>query len=140
MKRILALAVMLFLSFSVHAERENYIILFDCTASMGGSEGGPNVWNQAKDILTQSIININGEDARIVVIPFQDKIGNILDFPATDKSRINLVLAEVDRMKSSKHRGTSICRAWDVALNYLEEDALNFMFLLTNKIICVLKL
>ena len=132
MKRIIIVLALLLFSLSASAERENYIILFDCTASMGGSEGGPNVWEDAKDILTQSILNVNGEDARIIVIPFQDKIGTIFDFPASDKSVINQVMSEVDRMKSSRHRGTSICKAWDVGLKYLEDDCLNFMFLLTD--------
>lgn len=132
MKRAFLILLLSVLSLSAFAERENYIILFDCTASMKGSDGGPDVWEEAKEILTESILNINGDDARIIVIPFQDKIGNISDFPASDKSRINQIMADLDKMITTKHRGTSICRAWDVGLKYIEEGCLNYMFLLTD--------
>lgn len=117
------------------AEPENYIILFDCTASMKGSDGGPVVWEDAKSILTDAVFSINGDEAKIIVIPFQDKVGNVVEFYASDgskASKLNSILADVDRMISSPHRGTSICRAWDRGLKYLEEDCFNFMLLLTD--------
>lgn len=134
-KRILLTLILCAASFSAFAERENYIILFDCTASMKGSDGGPVVWNEAKSILTDAILSINGDNAKIVVIPFQDKIGNVTEFYASDKSKtsiINQILKDVDTMIGTRHRGTSICRAWDLGLKYLEEDCFNFMLLLTD--------
>lgn len=135
MKKILLLLLFFVVSFHAFAEKENYIILFDCTASMKGSEGGPNVWEDAKSILAKSVLNINGAEAKIVVIPFQDKIGNVTEFYASDKSKTNIVnqiLKDVDKMIGAKHRGTSICRAWDLGLKYLEEDCFNFMMLMTD--------
>ena len=134
-KRILLTLILCAASFSAFAERENYIILFDCTASMKGSDGGPVVWDEAKSILTNAILEINGECAKIVVIPFQDKIGKVTELYASDKSKtsiINQILGDVDAMIGTKHRGTSICRAWDLGLRYLEEDCFNFMLLLTD--------
>lgn len=122
----------LLLFFPAHAEKENYIILFDCTASMKGSDGGPDIWKDAKNILVESIMSLNGDNANVVVVPFQDQIGQITEFVASDKSKINKILSDVDKMISTRHRGTSICRAWDVGLKYLEEGCLNFMFLLTD--------
>ena len=134
-KRILLTLILCAASFSAFAERENYIILFDCTASMKGSDGGPVVWDEAKSILTDAILSINGDNAKIVVIPFQDKIGNVTEFYASDKSKtsiINQILKDVDTMIGTRHRGTSICRAWDLGLKYLDEDCFNFMLLLTD--------
>lgn len=134
-KKILLILILCTASVRAFAERENYIILFDCTASMKGSDGGPVVWDDAKAILSDAILSINGDQAKIVVIPFQDKIGNVTEFYATDKSKtsiVNQILKDVDAMIGTKHRGTSICRAWDLGLRYLEEDCFNFMLLLTD--------
>ena len=113
-KKILLILILCTASVRAFAERENYIILFDCTASMKGSDGGPVVWDDAKAILSDAILSINGDQAKIVVIPFQDKIGNVTEFYATDKSKtsiVNQILKDVDAMIGTKHRGTSICRA-----------------------------
>lgn len=134
-KRILLILTFCVLSLQVFAQRENYIILFDCTLSMKGSDGGPVVWDDAKEILADAILSINGDNAKIVVIPFQDKIGKVTEFYASDKSKagiVNQILADVDKMIATKHRGTSICRAWDLGLRYLEEDCVNFMLLMTD--------
>ena len=102
---------------------------------MKGSDGGPVVWDDAKEILADAILSINGDNAKIVVVPFQDKIGEVTEFYASDKAKagiVNQILADVDKMIATKHRGTSICRAWDLGLRYLEEDCVNFMLLMTD--------
>ena len=77
-KKILLILFLCTASVRAFAERENYIILFDCTASMKGSDGGPVVWEDAKAILSDAILSINGDEAKVVVIPFQDTIGRVL--------------------------------------------------------------
>ncbi len=134
-KRILLILILCVASFSAFAQRENYIILFDCTSSMKGSDGGPVVWDDAKEILANAILSINGDYAKVIVIPFQDKVGKVTEFYASDKAKagiVNQILADVDKMIVTKHRGTSICRAWDLGLRYLEEDCVNFMLLMTD--------
>lgn len=134
-KKILLILFLCTASVRAFAERENYIILFDCTASMKGSDGGPVVWEDAKAILSDAILSINGDEAKVVVIPFQDTIGRVTEFYASDKSKtsiVNQILKDVDAMICTRHSGTSICRAWDLGLRYLEADSFNFMLLLTD--------
>ena len=136
MKKIFLLIAFFALSFPAYAARENYIVLFDCTASMKGKdEGCPDIWEEAKDILVDALYSINGDDARVVVIPFQDKVGKVMSFNAADQGKsavIDQIIAYVDTMIGTRHSGTSICRAWDEGLKYLEEDCFNFMMLLTD--------
>ena len=72
MKRIFFLLLSVFFTtISAYSALErNYIYLFDCSKSMIGYNGAPNVWEDAKKYL-QSDIERYSSGTSIHVIPFQ---------------------------------------------------------------------
>lgn len=137
MRKLFYILILFLLPFSVKAERFNYIIIFDCTESMKGKDGGPNIWIDAQNILEQAIQSLRGTEANIIVIPFQHNIGTITEFSANDPAHlidrnIDKILSTCNHMITSKHAGTSICRAWDAGLQYIDENCKNYICLLTD--------
>ena len=69
-KYLLATLLLLTVAVTVKAQRErNYIYLFDCTQSMEGYGGQPDIWSQTKQWLWDDIGQL--KDGQITIIPFQ---------------------------------------------------------------------
>ena len=71
-------------SVSVLAQRErNYIYLLDCTKSMTGYNGSPNIWNPTRDYLKKELEK-HTPGTMLHVIPFQDKVLPGFSFDANE--------------------------------------------------------
>lgn len=118
MKRLktLILFLSLIMSLSVLAQRErNYIYVLDCTKSMTGFKGSPDIWNTTKQYL-QKELNKHVPGTTLHVIPFQDKILSPYSFDANDLdwNKIDKQLQEHFQNVTS----TNICDAW-VVLSFI---------------------
>lgn len=132
MKRILFLLFVL-ISTTLHAQRErNYIYLLDCTKSMIGYNGSPNIWEPTKTYLRNELEK-HTPGTSLHVIPFQGQALNSFDFNAEDfdnkkwkdiENRIDKIVQEIT--------GTNICDAWDATDKYIDLYKDNYIILLTD--------
>lgn len=60
----------------VDSRQRNTIFVLDCTRSMAGYDGAPNIWGQTKDAIKKELTKESKEspDAKVTIIPFQDKV------------------------------------------------------------------
>ncbi len=117
-------------SVSVLAQRErNYIYLLDCTKSMTGYNGSPNIWNPTRDYLKKELEK-HTPGTMLHVIPFQDKVLPGFSFDANE-----LKWNDIDK-ELQKHvvkvTNTNICDAWDATDKYIDPHKDNYIILLTD--------
>lgn len=132
MKRLktLLLIISLISSISVLAQRErNYIYVLDCTKSMTGYNGSPNIWEPTKDYLRQELEK-HTPGTTLHVIPFQGKTLPAFSFDANnlDWKKIEKQLEE--HVKNVTN--TNICDAWDATDKYIDKHKDNYIILLTD--------
>lgn len=115
---------------NLYAQRErNYIYLFDCTQSMSGYGGSPDIWEQTKQYL-KSDIEILSENSTVNIVPFQGKAYDVIRFERNEYkwNKINKVLDTYIQNVTN----TNICSAWDSGVKLIDENKDNYLFLLTD--------
>ena len=116
---------------NVIAQKElNYIYLFDCTESMKGGKGEPNIWETTKQYLKDDLSNLP-DDANVFIVPFQDNAHTTIQSIA---NRVNWssIESKVEHYIKATHSGTNIVAAWDVGMQYLDSHKYNYFFILTD--------
>lgn len=131
--RTLILFLSLILSVSVVAQRErNYIYLLDCTKSMKGFKGSPNIWEPTKSYLKNELEK-HASGTTLHVIPFQGVVHPSFDFDAADfdskkwkeiENKIDVYVGDIT--------GTNICDSWDATDKYIDKHKDNYIILLTD--------
>ena len=131
--RKLLLVLSLIISLSVSAQRErNYIYLLDCTKSMRGYKGSPDIWDKTKDYLKKDL-GIHSPGTSLHVIPFQGKAYPSFNFNADDYdlNQWKKIEEYIDE-KSNIVTGTNICDAWDAINGFIDIHKDNYILLLTD--------
>lgn len=134
MKKLSAFLLMMLLALNVVAQNRlrNKIYILDCTKSMEGYNGSPDIWQQTKDYLREDIeeeANSN-PDTRITIVPFQ---GSTLHTINIDPKNISWNQHEsVLNSYMSNITGTNICDAWLEAEKLIDPTRENYIFLLTD--------
>lgn len=112
------------------AQRErNYIYLLDCTKSMIGYGGTPNIWQPTKDYLKNELEK-HTPGTTLHVVPFQDKILSSYNFKAEDL-KWNSIEKDLDKIVQNLTR-TNICDAWDATDRFIDLHKDNYIILLTD--------
>ena len=129
--RLFFLVGMLLLSIqSSFAQRErNYIYLLDCTKSMMGFNGSPNIWAETKQYL-KGELERHTHGTSLHVVPFQ---GNALPCFSFDASNLewSKIEAALDKyVQNVTH--TNICDAWDTTDRFIDPHRDNYIILLTD--------
>lgn len=128
------LALLLLLIPFAHANAQNkevkYIYLFDCTTSMKGYGGAPDIWQKAKDCL-RGDIEKKTDQCDILFIPFQDS--NPLSTHAfrRDQFRWDDLESRIDGVVD-KPTNTDIVGAWNRAMKAVNLHGQNIVYLLTD--------
>lgn len=128
---ILLLALMT--SVSVLAQRErNYIYLFDCTKSMIGFNGSPNIWQPTKDYLKRDLEK-HTTGTTLHIIPFQGKVLPSFNFSAEqfNDKKWKDIEGQLDK-DVQNITNTNICDAWDAIDGYIDSHKDNYIVLLTD--------
>ena len=131
-KIFILLAMILVASQFAFAQRErNYIYLLDCTKSMSGYNGAPNIWAPTKNYLKTDIERQKKVKGTTVhVVPFQGSCLNVHSFLAEDFNWKSLE-KELDGYQENITR-TNICDAWDEGQKYINKNKDNYIILLTD--------
>ena len=117
-------------SLSSMAQRErNYIYLLDCTKSMIGYNGSPNIWQSTKDYLKNEL-DKHTSGTTLHIIPFQDKVLPAFNYMAgnVDWKKVS---NELDKIVNNV-TNTNICDAWDSIDEYIDLHKDNYIILLTD--------
>lgn len=118
---------------SVKAQRErNYIYLLDCTKSMKGFKGSPNIWEPTKSYLKKELEK-HTSGTTLHVIPFQGIVHPSFDFDAAnfDSKKWKEIENKID-VYVEDITGTNICDSWDATDKYIDKHKDNYIILLTD--------
>jgi hypothetical protein len=130
MKKIFTLILFCILTFNINAQRErNYIYLFDCTKSMEGFGGTPNIWNSTKKYLKEDVEKLNNED-NVYIIPFQGVVYKVIKFKV-EELNWGKIESQLDNYIKNISK-TNICLAWDEGIKYIDTNKDNYFFILTD--------
>lgn len=135
MKRLktIMLLLSLIMSLSVVAQRErNYIYLLDCTKSMIGFNGSPDIFEPTKNYLKNELDkHIPGTTLHI--IPFQGQVLPSISFNAEDfnNKMWHNIEGKIDEYVNNV-TGTNICDAWDTTDQFIDLHKDNYIILLTD--------
>ncbi|MBI9056983.1 MAG: VWA domain-containing protein [Labilibaculum sp.] len=114
-------------------KEEQRVFLFDCTLSMFGYGDSPDIFESVRTSLIDAIQSVDDERTQIVVLPFQDKVLDVWQQDATVSGKKQII----DKIRSIKKANlkvtrTNICSAWEKALELLNSERRNYIFLLTD--------
>lgn len=136
-KKLLRL-LFLFSTFSIvgplHSLAQNkevkYIYLFDCTTSMKGYGGAPDIWQKAKQCL-KGDIDKKPDQCDILFIPFQD--GRALSTAAFQRRQFDWdeIEGQIDGVVDTP-TNTDIISAWNRAMKAVNPHGQNVVYLLTD--------
>lgn len=132
MKRILLLLLIL-LPMTLPAQRErNYIYLLDCTKSMIGYNGSPNIWIPTKSYL-KGELDKHAPGTTLHVVPFQGDVLPSINFNAEgfNAKKWNEIEEKIDGYVQNV-TGTNICDAWDSTGRFIDLHKDNYIILLTD--------
>lgn len=134
MRRHSLLLFLLFVTFFSFADTRlrNQIYVVDCTASMHGFNGSPDIWEYTKDYLKRAVeteIKTNPK-SNITILPFQDKVLTPIQINSS-----NFNWSEIEKVLNSyiiKTTGTNICDSWLSAEKFINPSRDNYIYLLTD--------
>lgn len=114
------------------SRQRNIIYVLDCTKSMNGYNDAPDIWQQTKSYLSQELSKEakTNPDARIVILPFQDKVLQRFESTAGNLSWPNLE-ASLDKYIQDV-TATNICDPWLAAEREIDETKENYIILMTD--------
>lgn len=112
--------------------QRNLIYVLDCTASMRGYNGAPDIWNDTKNFLKTELEKEqkNNSDARIVLLPFQEKVLTPINIDPRNLSWNNHE-ATLERYISNL-TATNICDSWLAAEKFIDQSCENYIVLMTD--------
>lgn len=127
--RALTVLLLCSLSFSLFAQRErNYIYILDCSNSM---EETYHIFQPTLDYLQKDIARLSA-NTMVTIIPFQ---GSVYDTSVKHCLKKDLSWDKFAKEVTpyvTQLAGTNICQAWDYALNYIDPNKDNYIYLLTD--------
>lgn len=136
MKKIFAIFLVLIFSFPAFCQSQtrqrNTIYVFDCTGSMTGYNGAPDIWAPTKAFLKSELEKEAKENptARVTILPFQDKLCHpiVVDLKNIGWPNLEKVLDNYTRHVTA----TNICDSWRAAESYVDQTCDNYIVLLTD--------
>jgi len=133
LKALIFFLALMMVSLSVSAQRErNYIYLLDCTKSMIGYNGSPNIWKPTKSYL-ENELEKHTPSTSLHVIPFQESVLPCFNFSAEEFNgrKWKEIEGKIDEYVE-KPTKTNICSAWDATDRYIDLHKDNYIILLTD--------
>lgn len=134
MRKTLFVLILLLSFTTLFAQRErNYVYILDCTQSMRGYNGSPNIWNSTLDYLYK---DINGlpPSTSVSIIPFQTQVHQPVEFTRQDFSakKWEQIKSTFESYLDGPLSNTNICDAWTASTHYINPNKDNYIILLTD--------
>lgn len=134
MKKTLLLLTLLLSFTALFAQRErNYVYILDCTQSMRGYNGAPNIWNSTMDFLCKDINSLPNSTS-VSIIPFQTQVHTPIEFTRSEFSpkKWEQIKGTFEGYLDGPLSNTNICDAWTTSAKYIDEHKDNYVILLTD--------
>lgn len=112
--------------------QRNTVYVLDCTKSMNGYNGAPDIWSDTKDFLRNAIMKEAREnpDAAVTILPFQERV---LSPVKIDLRNFNWAENEaILNRHIERITATNICDAWQEAVKNLDATCENYIVLMTD--------
>lgn len=129
------LILLLFLTATLNSSAQTYltekrIYLLDVTASMNGKGAveTPDIFDEVKRRLQQSILNLQASETEVVIIPFTKHPFETIEGRV---SNADSLATEIGKIKIQKG-DTNIADAWNAGVAELDSTKVNYLFLLTD--------
>lgn len=134
--KIASVAVAFFLLFNWNAsaqisKKNNHIFIWDVTLSMKGYNDSPDIYKDVVEVMVNTLADIEEDGSDIYIIPFQDAVLETYTQKATATGKQNAI----DYVKNFNNENvtyTNICIAWEKAMDLLDSQNKNFLYLLTD--------
>lgn len=128
--RLALLLVILLFPLTLMAQRErNYIYILDCSRSMVTDY---HIWEPTLKYLEEDITRLS-DNTMVTIVPFQ---GTVYEKQQRHERKNQFdwrkFREEVEPIPMRDLTGTNICAAWDRALNYIDPNKDNYLYLLTD--------
>ncbi|MCM1505074.1 MAG: VWA domain-containing protein [Muribaculum sp.] len=136
MMRILLSVILTLTALSGFSQKQsrqrNTIYVLDCTGSMGGYNGAPNIWEPTKKFLKSELEKEAREnpDARVVILPFQEKVLHPINVDLDHIAWPNLENVLDNYLK--RLTATNICDSWLEAEKHIDQTCDNYIVLMTD--------
>lgn len=137
MKQIIILVIFFWkftaFAFQTELKETKYIYALDITLSMWGFGDNPDIFDEVREELINSIKAIESPKSEIVLYTFQDEIIDTLIVTANEKGKDELIekLNTINRNNVPK-QNTNIYKAWVSGKTYVDPSKINVFFLLTD--------
>lgn len=136
LKKIYITFISILISFSavfqIQGRQRNTIYVLDCTGSMNGFNGSPNIWEPTKAFLKSELEKEAKENpnARVTILPFQDKVLHPIVVNLNHIAWSNLENILDNYLKNIT--ATNICDSWLEAEKYIDQSCDNYIVLMTD--------
>ena len=112
--------------------QRNMIYVLDCTASMGGVNGTPDIWQPTKNFLKTELEKEAKENptSRVTILPFQEKV-----LPPINVHLDNIAWSSIENTLDNylkKITATNICDSWLEAEKHIDQSCNNYIVLMTD--------
>ncbi len=137
LKRAILVLVSILVLFPVFSQtksrQRNIIYVLDCTGSMGGYNGAPNIWAPTKQFLKSELVKEAKENngSRVTILPFQQKVLQPINVDLTNKEAWPEIENTLD-VYLAQLTATNICDSWLEGEKYIDESCDNYLVLMTD--------
>lgn len=119
-------------TFSQIDMKVNRIFIWDVTLSMQGFGGSEDIWDEVKKRMIQNIQQIPDDDGVLTILPFQEDIVNPVFTNETTEEGKKEAIDFIKKFDTNNPTYTNICKAWERAVSYIDNNKLNLVYLFTD--------
>lgn len=121
-----------FLPCNAQSRLRNTIYVLDCTGSMQGFNGAPDIWVPTKNFLKAELYKEakENENSKVTILPFQQKVLQPIHVDLNDIAWPRL--EETLNSYLQQLTATNICDSWLEAEKYIDQSYNNYIVLMTD--------
>lgn len=108
-----------------------HIYLWDVTGSMQNN----GIWEPVKELLIESLDELDNADTEVIIVPFQDDVFEERRIRVGDVSAMEDLkqwVRSYDIPRLTPNHGTNICRALERAADFVNKEYIDRVFLMTD--------
>ncbi len=113
------------------SKKNNHLFIWDVTLSMKGYNNAPNIYDDVVQVMVNTLSNIEEDGSDINIIPFQDEVLQTYTQKATAHGK-QQAIDFVQSFNNEKVTFTNICVAWEKAMQLINNQQKNFLYLFTD--------
>jgi len=113
------------------SKKNNHIFIWDVTLSMKGYNNAPDIYDEVVKVMVNTLADIEEDGSDIFIIPFQDQVLETYTQKASATGK-QQAIDYVQNFNNENVTYTNICVAWEKAMQLINNQNKNFLYLLTD--------